>query len=62
MILSIKEFPYEVRLKNQDCGLWKTDVSEPISSKFSRLYMDYPQLTSAHSSNIVHMKEQEDIH
>ena len=63
MILSIKEFPYELRLKKLGLrGLWKTDVSEPISSKFLRLYMDYPQLNSAHSSNTLHMKEQEDIH
>jgi len=59
MILSIKEFPYEVRLKKLGLWSWKTDVSEPISSKYSRLYMDYPQLTSAHFANILNMEKQD---
>ena len=62
MILSIKEFPYEVRLKK--LGLWSLEdrhIRADLIEVFKIIH-SIPQLTSAHSSNILHMIKQEDIH
>ena len=58
MILSIKEFPYEVRLEK--LGLWSLE-DRRIRAGLIEVFKIIHGLTSAHSSNIPHMKEQEDI-
>jgi len=56
MILSIKEFPYEVGLKK--LGLWSLEdrrIRADLIEVFKIIH-------TAHSSNILNMNKQEDIH